>query len=130
MSTFPYKRIVVVGSTSSGKSTLAKQLPEKLGADFIELDALYWEANWVEAPDEVFPTRRNSGQLRGLGGGGELSRRARAHLDTRAGDHLARLSISHHLLAIGHPHDPQVWVPRRIMERQRRSLVNASKALV
>ena len=54
---FPSKRIVVIGSTSSGKSTLASQLAEKIGADFIELDALHWEPNWVEAPDEVFRER-------------------------------------------------------------------------
>ena len=54
---FSSKRIVVVGTTSSGKSTLASQLAEKLGGDFIELDALHWEPNWVEAPDEVFRER-------------------------------------------------------------------------
>jgi adenylate kinase family enzyme len=56
-SSFPSKRIVVVGTTSSGKSTLACQLAEKIGGDFIELDALHWEPNWVEAPDEVFRKR-------------------------------------------------------------------------
>jgi adenylate kinase family enzyme len=54
---FSSKKIVVVGTTSSGKSTLASQLAEKIGADYIELDALHWEPNWVEAPDEVFRMR-------------------------------------------------------------------------
>jgi len=53
----PCKKIVVVGTTSSGKSTLASQLAERIGGDFIELDALHWEPNWVEAPDEVFRER-------------------------------------------------------------------------
>ncbi len=57
MNTFPYHRIVVVGTTSSGKSTLASQLAKKIGADFIELDALHWEPNWVEAPDDVLRQR-------------------------------------------------------------------------
>jgi len=57
MKTFPFKRMVVIGTTSSGKSTLAKALAEKISADFIELDALHWEPNWVEAPDEVFRER-------------------------------------------------------------------------
>jgi adenylate kinase family enzyme len=57
MKTIPFKRMVVIGSTSSGKSTLAKALADKLGADFIELDALHWEPNWVEAPDEIFRER-------------------------------------------------------------------------
>jgi adenylate kinase family enzyme len=53
MDTFPYKRIIVVGTTSSGKSTLANQLAKKIGGDYIELDALHWEPNWVEAKPEV-----------------------------------------------------------------------------
>jgi adenylate kinase family enzyme len=57
MKTFPFKRLVVVGSTSSGKSTLAKGLANKIGADFIELDALHWEPNWIEAADEIFRER-------------------------------------------------------------------------
>jgi adenylate kinase family enzyme len=56
-SRFPYDRIVVVGTTGSGKSTLAEQLATKLGRNFIELDALHWEPNWVEAPLEVFQSR-------------------------------------------------------------------------
>lgn len=57
MSTFPYHHIVVIGTTSSGKSTLAKGLADKFGYDFIELDALHWEPNWQEAPPEVFRQR-------------------------------------------------------------------------
>jgi adenylate kinase family enzyme len=57
VSEFPYHRIVIVGTTSSGKSTLAKQLAQKLDLDFIELDALHWEPNWTEAPEEVFRSR-------------------------------------------------------------------------
>ena len=54
---FPYKRIVVIGTTSSGKSTLAERLANKLGCDFVELDALHWEPGWSEAPLEVFRER-------------------------------------------------------------------------
>ena len=57
MNTFPYKHIVVIGTTSSGKSTLAKTLADKFGHDFIELDALHWEANWKEAELSVFRER-------------------------------------------------------------------------
>jgi len=57
MSTFPYKRIVVIGSTSSGKSTLAQNLAAKLGLSFIDLDALHWEPNWTEALPDVFRER-------------------------------------------------------------------------
>jgi len=54
---FPYKRIVVIGTTSSGKSTLAEQLAKRFDLNFIELDALHWEPDWREAPLEVFRER-------------------------------------------------------------------------
>jgi adenylate kinase family enzyme len=57
MNLFLYHRIVVIGATSSGKSTLAKQIAEKISGDFIELDALHWEPNWREAPEDVFRKR-------------------------------------------------------------------------
>lgn len=57
MSLFPYKRIVVIGTTSSGKSTLAERIAKRFNLSFIELDALHWEPNWAEAPLEAFRER-------------------------------------------------------------------------
>ena len=57
MLSFPYKRVVVIGVTSSGKSTLAARLASRFGHNFIELDALHWEPGWQEAPLEVFRGR-------------------------------------------------------------------------
>ena len=57
MSTFPYQRIVVTGTTSSGKSTLAKRIAKRLELDFIDLDALHWEPDWKEASLEDFRER-------------------------------------------------------------------------
>lgn len=57
MHTFPYQHIVIVGTTSSGKSTLAETLANKFGYDFIELDALHWEPNWQGASLEIFRAR-------------------------------------------------------------------------
>lgn len=57
MPTFPYNRIVIIGVTSSGKSTLADKLAKRFDLHFIELDALYWEPNWQEAPPDVFRVR-------------------------------------------------------------------------
>jgi adenylate kinase family enzyme len=54
---FPSKKIVVVGTTSSGKSTLACQLAQKIGGDYIELDSFYWEPNWTPAEPFDFLAR-------------------------------------------------------------------------
>ena len=48
------KRIVVVGPSCSGKSTLAEQLGAALGLPYVELDALFWRPNWTEPRDEEF----------------------------------------------------------------------------
>ncbi len=48
------KKIIIVGSTSSGKSTFARKLSRKLGYSHIELDNLFWKPNWTESTDEEF----------------------------------------------------------------------------
>ncbi len=54
MERFPYRRIVVIGSTGSGKSTLAERISNLLGLPFVELDALYWQPNWKPTePEEL-----------------------------------------------------------------------------
>ena len=48
------RRIAVVSTASAcGKTTLGRTLAEKLGATFVELDALVHGPGWVETPDEV-----------------------------------------------------------------------------
>lgn len=51
------RRIVVVGTTGSGKTTLARAIAGRLGVPHVELDALHWEANWTEAPTDVLRDR-------------------------------------------------------------------------
>lgn len=50
-------RIAVVGTTGSGKTTLAKQIAHNLAVPHIELDALHWEPNWTEVPNKIFRER-------------------------------------------------------------------------
>lgn len=51
------QRIVVVGTTGSGKTSMARELGQRLGLPHIELDALHWDPNWTVAPDEAFRER-------------------------------------------------------------------------
>lgn len=48
---------MVIGATGCGKSTLAQRLAARLGTDYVELDALFWEAGWKQAPPDVFRAR-------------------------------------------------------------------------
>ena len=43
------KRINVVGTSASGKSTFSKVLAQKLELSYIELDDLFWLDNWGES---------------------------------------------------------------------------------
>lgn len=44
------KKVLVIGSGGAGKSTFARRLGELLHLEVIHLDALYWNAGWVETP--------------------------------------------------------------------------------
>jgi len=48
------QRIVIIGSSCAGKTTLAKNIAQKLAIPHFELDALHWKANWVESSAEEF----------------------------------------------------------------------------
>lgn len=48
------KRINIIGTSSSGKSTFAKQLSNKLSVKYIEMDSLFWKKDWEMSSDEEF----------------------------------------------------------------------------
>lgn len=48
------ERIIVIGSSCSGKSSFAQTLAQKKQITHIELDQLHWLPNWQERPDAEF----------------------------------------------------------------------------
>jgi len=48
------RRVSVVGTSCSGKTTFAENLAQVLKIKHIELDAIYWLPDWVERPKEEF----------------------------------------------------------------------------
>ena len=53
----PVRRVSVVGSSGSGKTTIARRLAGLLGVVHIELDALYWGPNWTGLDAQAFHGR-------------------------------------------------------------------------
>jgi len=51
----PGRRINVVGTTGSGKTTTARMLAKQLGLRYVELDALSWRPNWEVTPRDELP---------------------------------------------------------------------------
>jgi adenylate kinase family enzyme len=48
------RRVVVYGTTGSGKTTVAARIAECLGVPHVELDAIFWLPDWTEKPREEF----------------------------------------------------------------------------
>lgn len=48
------KRVLIIGNSGGGKSTLARRLGAKLGLPVIHLDVLFWKPGWVESDDAEF----------------------------------------------------------------------------
>ena len=57
------RRVVVVGTSGTGKTTVASRIAEAIDAHHIELDSLHWEPGWEEAPDDVFRARAREATL-------------------------------------------------------------------
>ncbi len=50
-------RVAVVGTSCSGKTTLARSLSPALGVPHVELDALHWGPDWIPHPTDQFVSR-------------------------------------------------------------------------
>ena len=51
------RRVLVIGNSGGGKSTLARKLGEKLGLAVVHLDVLFWKPGWVESDRDEYLTR-------------------------------------------------------------------------
>jgi adenylate kinase family enzyme len=51
------RRVLVMGSSGSGKSTFAQRLANLVGVRFVSLDALYWQPGWQPSEPEPFARR-------------------------------------------------------------------------
>ena len=48
------RRIVVIGNSGGGKSTLARRLSESGACPYIEIDALMWQPGWKLTPEQAY----------------------------------------------------------------------------
>jgi len=48
------KRILIIGISCSGKTTVGRKLSKKLNIPFHDLDDLYWNPGWIETDKEKF----------------------------------------------------------------------------
>jgi adenylate kinase family enzyme len=54
------KRIAVIGSPGSGKSTFSRKLSEITGIPLIHLDKEFWNYGWVETPSEKWMEKQEN----------------------------------------------------------------------
>lgn len=54
------KRILVIGSPGSGKSTFSRRLSESTGIPLIHLDKEFWNYGWVETPREEWVKKQEN----------------------------------------------------------------------
>src|SRR3989454_12597016 len=65
------KRVLVIGTGGSGKSTVARRLAQRTGLPLIHLDAHYWRPGWQPTPPDEW---RGEGERLGEGHAGGIHR--------------------------------------------------------
>ena len=128
-SRFPYRRVNVVGTSASGKTTFARALAARLGVPSrgARCAALGGGLDGG-AGRAAAPAGRGRDRRRRVGGRRQLLGGARHHLGSGGSGGLARLPAAHRALALRHPH-PASHPHRRgalAGDRQPRAPVGAS----
>uniref|UniRef100_UPI00402AF8C1 DNA topology modulation protein n=1 Tax=Bacillus sp. DX2.2 TaxID=3073452 RepID=UPI00402AF8C1 len=54
------KKVVIIGSGGSGKSTFAKELGKIINIPVFHLDSLYWGPNWTKTPTLEWKEKQNN----------------------------------------------------------------------
>lgn len=70
------QRIAIFGTTSGGKSTLARRIAAKRGLPHVEIDRIYWQPDWSTVPQDVYARRHAEAIARDdwiIDGGGNLA---------------------------------------------------------
>jgi adenylate kinase family enzyme len=57
VSTSPFKRVVVIGCSGSGKSTFARRLGALTGLPVTHIDHLFWQPGWKQTPKNLYIER-------------------------------------------------------------------------
>jgi adenylate kinase family enzyme len=52
-----FQRVVVIGSSGSGKSTFARRLGHATGLPVTHIDQLFWQSGWVQTPKPLYLER-------------------------------------------------------------------------
>jgi adenylate kinase family enzyme len=50
------RRVLVLGSSGSGKSTFARRLSQITGLPMVSIDAIYWQPGWRPSDPDSFAT--------------------------------------------------------------------------
>jgi adenylate kinase family enzyme len=51
------QRVLVIGCSGTGKSTFARALAGLTGLPVVHIDHLFWQANWIQVPREIYLVR-------------------------------------------------------------------------